>query len=377
MNNRKLNQKFAVFIFILLAGLAITADAQNRFKGGDKVEVIDTDNPGTWITGTVVLFDNDGGYGHRGQYSVQVDGKTYNYNGWRSPNDIRAAGAAPPKGPGDVVTAPKTRFKKGDRVEVVDTDNPGGAWIEGIVILFDDDNGYGHLNQYSVQVDGKTYNYNGWRKPNEIRTIGVGGPIKDPPPIDPVGGPPANNGGPLKVGDRVDVYLIGGKEGKERGTILEINGGLGKVHPDGCAPYWDRNQTMGLLKPAATIAANAPEIKFFVGKWDMTTVGIGPDTMIAPRAVVWAKIGGIFIEADGTYVWYPGANKAPASGKWEPHAKIPNTQFGTEVLDGILITDVSGQLWKMTRRISPYDKADHITIRLMCSGENEIGTRVK
>ena len=358
----------ACIFAICLGTMTITVWAQATFKKNETVEIADVDNPGTWIKATVILFDDDGAYGHKGQYSMQAEGKPYNYNGWRKPGEIRRIGTGPGN---DVETASTSKFAKGQRVEVVDTDAPD-TWIVGTVILFDDDGAYGHKAQYSVQVDGKAYNYNGWRKGNEIRLPGQPGPIKPPtkddPPVDPENNVPH---GPLKVGDRVDVYLMGGGEGKNRGTILEINGNKIKVHPDGCAAYWDRDQEVSLVRPAATISNTDPEIKFLIGKWSMTVVGV------SSAATAWGKTAGIQINSDGSFVWYQDGGRSPVKGRWESHAKIPNTKFGTEVLSGILIKDAKGQLWKITKRISPLDKGDHITATLMCSGENEIGTRAR
>lgn len=181
---------------------------------------------------------------------------------------------------------------------------------------------------------------------------------------------PANNGNP-KVGDRVDVYLSGGVEGKNRGTIIEINGGQIKVRYDGCAEKDDVWENAALTRSAATISKDDPQIKFLFGKWSMTTVGIS-DAVIA-----WGKSPGIQINSDGTYVWYQQAGKPPVKGKWTTHAAIEGARFGTETENGILLTDANGYEWKMYRRKSTSDNADHITIRMMCQGTTQIGTRVR
>lgn len=179
-----------------------------------------------------------------------------------------------------------------------------------------------------------------------------------------------DNTGNLKVGDRVDVYLSDNKEGKNRGTILEVNGGQYKVHYDGCSKKYDVENSM-FVRPAATIAADNAEIKFFAGKWAMTTVGI------SSGAIAWGKSPGIQINGEGTFVWYQENAKPPVKGKWLPHAKIEGARFGTETQNGIIITDANGAQWKMYRRKSTRDDDDHITIQLMCSGETQMGTRLR
>jgi len=47
--------------------------------------------------------------------------------------------------------------------------------------------------------------------------------------------PPTPNSGDLKVGTRVDVYLTGNQQGKNRGTIIETKGSQYRVLYDGCA----------------------------------------------------------------------------------------------------------------------------------------------
>lgn len=181
---------------------------------------------------------------------------------------------------------------------------------------------------------------------------------------------PLNNAD-LKVGDHVDVYLTGGKEGKNRGTIIEVNGNQYKVRYDGCAEKDDVWENSTLAHPAATISNNDAQIKFLIGKWTMTTVGI------SDAAIAWGKSPGIQINADGTYIWYQDGGKPPVKGKWRTHAKIEGARFGTETENGILIYDANGSGWKMYRRKSTLDNADHITIRMMCQGTTKMGSRAK
>lgn len=173
----------------------------------------------------------------------------------------------------------------------------------------------------------------------------------------------------LTVGNRVDVFLSGNQEGKNRGTIVEVSGNQIKVRYDGCGDKKDVWENAMLIRPAAAISAEATEIKFFVGRWSMTTAGI------SSAAIVWGQAAGIQINADGSYIWFQDAGKSPVKGKWSPHAKIEGTRFGTEAQNGIIIKDARGAEWKMYRRKSTSDTADHITIEMMCQGLTQIGTR--
>jgi hypothetical protein len=184
--------------------------------------------------------------------------------------------------------------------------------------------------------------------------------------------PPAQKPGDLKVGTRVDVYLTGNQQGKNRGTIIEINGSQYKVHYDGCTTEKDDIwENFTLVRPAAVISADNAEIKFLAGKWSMTTVGV------SSAAIAWSKSPGIQINSDGTYIWYQDGGKPPVRGKWLPHAKIEGAREGTETVNGIIIKDAMGAQWKMYRRKSTLDNNDHITIRLMCVGKTEMGTRAQ
>jgi hypothetical protein len=184
---------------------------------------------------------------------------------------------------------------------------------------------------------------------------------------------PKPSAGTLKPGDRVDVYLSDNQEGKNRGTIVGVEGGRYKVHYDGCKDYWDEWVTAPRVRPAASISAAAAEIKFFNGRWAMLSLAIS-DTY----GYVWGSTSpGIQINGDGTYIWNQGAGKPPIKGNWTPHAKIEGARTGTEVENGIIIKDAKGAEWKMYRRKSTSDNKGHITIRTMCSGETQTGTRLQ
>ena len=182
------------------------------------------------------------------------------------------------------------------------------------------------------------------------------------------------NRGNLKVGDRVDVYLSDNKEGKNRGTIVEVNGSQYKIHYDGCGEKSDVWENAMFVRPAATISADNAEIKFLVGKWSMTSVAVNSNALGTIAA--WGKSPGIQINADGTYVWFQDGGKPPVKGKWTTHAKIEGARYGTETENGIIIKDAKGAQWKMYRRKSTIDNADHITIRSMCESLTQMGTRV-
>ncbi|HVE55331.1 MAG TPA: hypothetical protein VNB22_00780 [Pyrinomonadaceae bacterium] len=183
------------------------------------------------------------------------------------------------------------------------------------------------------------------------------------------------NGGNFKTGMRVDVYLSDNKEGKNRGTIIEINGSQYKVHYDGCSEKYDVWENSMFVRPAATISADNAEIKFLVGKWSMTSVAVNGNA--SGTIAAWGKSPGIQINADGTYVWYQDGGRPPVKGKWTTHAKIEGARYGTETENGIIIKDAKGAQWKMYRRKSTIDNFDHINIRSMCESLTQMGTRVK
>jgi hypothetical protein len=178
------------------------------------------------------------------------------------------------------------------------------------------------------------------------------------------------NMGDFKIGDRVDVFLSGGQRGKNRGTIIDQRPSEYKVHYDGCDAKYDVWENGGLVRPAAAISRTDPQIQFLTGRWSMTSVGI------SRVAIAWGKAPGIEIKSNGTYLWYQGEGKAPVRGNWQTHAKIEGAREGTETENGILITDAAGAQWKMYRRRSTLDNDDHITIRMMCQGMTQIGTRL-
>jgi hypothetical protein len=205
---------------------------------------------------------------------------------------------------------------------------------------------------------------------DRVRDCGAA-PAQKGQTADQLAGAPAQNPGAFKVGDLVDVYLSDGKTGKSRGMIIEIGDHKYKVHYDGCKDYWDEWVNEPLVRPAATISADAPEIKFLVGRWGLTTVGL------SSVAVAWGKSPGVQINGDGTYIWYQGEGKAPVRGKWAPHAKIESARNGTETKDGLIVKDATGGEWKVYRRKALTDNEDHITVERMCSGETKMGTRVR
>jgi hypothetical protein len=197
----------------------------------------------------------------------------------------------------------------------------------------------------------------------------------------PANNTPAPAAAGLKVGDRVDVYLTGNQEGKNRGTILEINGTQYKVHYDGCSARDDTWENFALVRPAATISSTAPEITFLTGKWAMFTPSY-PTTVVRGNDVyreygMGGKAPPLQINGDGTYVWYYDYGKAPVKGRWTSHARIEGARFGTETENGVIIKDPTGGQWKVYRRKSTSDNEDHITARTMCSGQTIIGTRIR
>ena len=206
-------------------------------------------------------------------------------------------------------------------------------------------------------------------------TTNPGEPTTNPGEAPPSQIAPAN----LKVGARVDVFLSDNIEAKNRGTIVSINGNMVKVHYDGCKVYLDEIIDVSRVRPAAALSPKSPEVAFFRGSWLMFTPGY-PTTLVKGDSLyreygVGAKAPPLVIKADGTYVWYFSFGKAPVKGRWTPHAKIVGARFGTETVDGVIIKDPSGNEWKVSKTVSTRDTADHLTARLMCSGETVMGTR--
>jgi hypothetical protein len=258
----------------------------------------------------------------------------------------------------------KTDFKIGDTIYV---NAFSGGCVKAKVTQIDP--------KYSVHIEEGTYKdrdtfYNVSRI-NECKQAA-------PPDNQTPDKPDTNrqpNGANFKVGDRVDVYLSDNKEGKNRGTIIEVNGSQYKVHYDGCGEKYDVWENATFVRRAAEISADNAEIKFLVGKWSMTSVAVNGDA--SGTIAAWGRSPGIQINPDGTYIWYQDGGKPPVKGKWSTHAKIEGARYGTETENGIVIKDAKGTQWKMYRRKSTIDNADHVTIRSMCESLTQMGTRVR
>lgn len=183
--------------------------------------------------------------------------------------------------------------------------------------------------------------------------------------------PPTANGDAPKVGSRVDVYW-NPKQGKNHATILKILGnGKYKVHYSGCGDYWDEEVDGSLIRPFSTVSNDAPEIKFLLGKWALTVVGI------SDWAMAWGKTPGIEINGDGTYIWYQDGGKPPVRGKWTTDAKLPGADLSPQKNHGILIKDAEGVEWKVYRWITQNDDGNHVEVQRMCSAESIVGKRVQ
>jgi hypothetical protein len=187
-------------------------------------------------------------------------------------------------------------------------------------------------------------------------------------------GAKANTG--LSLNSRVDVYYNGNTP-KGRGTIIEVLAdGRYKIRYDGCAAYRDETLDWSQVKPASVVTANDPGITAVMGKWAMFVYSY-PNTVVKGNDVYreygsGAKAPPLQINNDGTYVWYDEYNKPPVNGNWNTHARIIGLTTGTEAVNGILIKDSRGILWKVYK-----DRPDHIEARKMCSGETEGGSRIK
>jgi hypothetical protein len=181
---------------------------------------------------------------------------------------------------------------------------------------------------------------------------------------------PVENTGSLKAGDRVDVYNSD-KTGINRGTIVDVEGSQYTIRYDGC----DEEKTVAVnqmfVRPAATAASDHADIKYLIGKWAMSSVGI------SDWQVAWGKAPGIQINSDGSYVWYQDGGKPPVKGKWSPHAKIETARYGSERHNGIIIKDAKGAQWKMYKVKSLRDEQDRVNIFQMCQAITQTGTRIR
>ena len=157
--------------------------------------------------------------------------------------------------------------------------------------------------------------------------------------------------------------------GHNRGTIIEAGDRRYKVHYTGCAKTWDEWVDSSLVQPPATIAADAPEIKYLFGRWRLTEVAVGGNF------VAWGQAPGIQINADGTYIWYQGARQPAVTGKWVTDAKMPKLNEGTPKFDGIIVKDEVGQEWKAFHWIVKGETKDLIEIDRMCLGLSKVGSR--
>jgi hypothetical protein len=261
------------------------------------------------------------------------------------------------------------RFKAGDAVEAHSW-AWGGSTGWGKATVKEVDSSGQHIGPYMVEFEGNHATQ--WLSEQEVRSRAgqTGG-----------GTSVAGTGSTFHQGSRVDVYLSDGKEGKNRGTVIAVGDGKYKVHYDGCKAHWDEWVDRSQVRGAASVSTSAPEIKYLVGSWRMFTPSY-PTTVVHGNTVyreygTGAKAPPLRINANGTYVWYFSYGKPPVKGKWSTHAKIAGARTGTETVNGILIHDPTGALWKVYKEKSLVDKQDRVTIRLMCSGETMTGTRIR
>ncbi len=240
------------------------------------------------------------------------------------------------------------QFKVGDEIEAFSYGSASGAthWGKATIIGI---SAARQASPYEVHFTGQPAGWNDF--------VGQ---------IRPLAGAAAT----FKVNQIVDTFYAE-KKGKGRGSIIETGDGKYKIHYIGCKAYWDEWVDRSLVSPAATMSVDAPEVKFLVGKWSMTTVGI------SSTAIAWGKSNDIQINGDGTYIWNQSGGKPPIRGKWITDPKVEGADTGTQKMDGVLIKDALGQEWKVYRRVSTSDRLDHITAHQMCQGITDIGTRAR
>lgn len=259
--------------------------------------------------------------------------------------------------------AQTAQWKVGDKVEIL---NLSREWVPGTIIGTVDWNG---TLMYEVKLDDdKAPNvYFNHTPVSDIRPRGGGNqkPQNNQQPNDIQS---QNFGGAFQVGNTVDTFYDVNR-GHNRGTILETRGNQYKVHYTGCEEAFDEWVDASLVRPPATISADAAEIKYLFGKWRLTTAAVGYNYM------VWGSSPGIQINPDGTYVWYEDSAHPPTKGKWRTDAKVPKLNEGTQKFDGIIVKDSEGNEWKAFHWKPAGETKDLIEIDRMCSGLSEVGSR--
>ncbi len=258
----------------------------------------------------------------------------------------------------------RQQWKVGDKVEIL---NLSKEWMPGTIIGTVDWDG---KLMYRVQLDDANAPnvYFNHTPASDIRARGGQAAI-NPADNQPAGdNPKPQNGGAFNVGDRVDTFYDENR-GHNRGTIIETGDRKYKVHYTGCTKTFDEWVDASLVRPPATISADAPEIKFLFGKWRLTEVAVGRNF------AAWGQAPGIQINADGTYVWYQEAGKPPIEGKWVTDAKVPKLNEGTPKFDGIIVKDSEGQEWKAFKWVVKGNPKDGIEIDRMCLGISQVGSR--
>lgn len=259
------------------------------------------------------------------------------------------------------------QWKVGDKVEIR---NLSKEWVPGTIIGTVDSDG---KTLYRVQLDDPNAPnvYFNHTYPADIRTRG-GQVAKNPADNQPNDGnqKTTQNGGAFKVGNRVDTFYDE-KRGHNRGTIIEVGDRKYKVHYNGCSKTFDEWVDASLVRTAATISVDAPEINFLFGRWRTTVVAVGGNY------AVWGQTPGIAIDANGSYVWYQGGGKPPVKGRWATDAKVPGLVEGTPKFAGIVVNDAEGNEWKAFKWTVKGGTQDSIEIDRMCLGLSEVGTRVR
>ena len=253
-------------------------------------------------------------------------------------------------------------WKAGDRVE---TYNPSTTlWEPATVVKVEDWRTYGRGFAYRVRLDDKNAPNTEWATTvDRVRALAAAGGAAE-----------------FKAGDRVDVFYDA-THGKNRATVLESAPGKYKVHYEGCTATWDEWVDRLALHAPATLAPGSADVTFLFGKWAMFTPSY-PNTVLHGDDLYreygpGGKSPPLQINADGSYVWYFDFGKPPVTGKWRADAKVPGADMGTQAYAGVIIDDPARQPWKVYRIVSKTDTEDRIEARRMCSGEVDMGTRLR
>ncbi|MCC9165526.1 hypothetical protein [Pontibacter harenae] len=313
-------KRWLTFNFLLCCGLALNAQAQAKFKIGDKVEVFSS---GDAAHGIVVGAYRDTDFGY-GTYQVHLDGEKYCNNhalDTRVSSSFVQARFQPNS---------EVQFAVGKTAEVRRWD---GKVYTGQIVGKDE-------NKYQVKYsrDGMessewfhAYNMRSTAKTNATtaQTKTKTNPVN--PNLSTVASWPGQK---VKVGDRVMYDGLGFLVTKGWGTVIGIDPEkrLYTVKDEKDASLRYSYPCYQVLNPSSKI-----DNSFFVGKWEVH-VG-GATSTFTKNGDLYRRFSGgmklppLEIKANGTYTWVTLDGKV-VRGKWVNRAGVPGIVL-LKALDGL------------------------------------------